>query len=615
MEDSFGSIAAPYGRSCVVCVRAKCKCFYRTGQARCERCNRLNKECRPTDTKRRRLDSRKNDEISDDTPDDSSRTARLEEKLDQVLASLKPREGPITPASDASSASFSSHFSVANPPAEPGINRYSGELLVNYAEKGAAAASNGFPQEFGPPPFAAARADRVWKLAGLSVTEAEENLAEFRTRFSPWFPAIHLPPDMTAEQLRLHRPFLWLNIVLLASHSSVKQRSLGEVVRREIAQAMVMDSEKSLDLLLGLLVFMGWYHLHCQCDDGSVKLSLALLTQMALSLVFDLQLNRQELRLPVHQTLGVTTHKYAGLAYPRTKEAKRAAVGAFLLVSMLSFYLQRIDSLRWTPYFGDILRELKESPEWDGDTVLAHQVQLQLIVERAVAMSHYDAALGSEHTTLPSSAFVDIFHTQLEAAKNSIPAGVWAKEAVQLHYLINRINILDLAPLGAHAGTVDPARTKRRWSTYQTAKTWLDVFFTLSPTTYRGFSFTVTTQKVHFLGALIELATLDEPGWDKDLFRSHVDVVELLDRMTEKFAQAAPLLSTGSGDNTFSFFCKFFQAARASLVQRLNRVDGEPPVNELTAAADSTGFPGMFDLDFIDNELFWNFPTGQDVTI
>ena len=159
------------------------------------------------------------------------RTARLEEKLDQVLASLKHREDPITPSSISEGSAYGSREQ------QPRMQTY------------------GVPEEVN---FEATRVERVWNLAGLTMSEAEANLAAFKEHHVQWFPVIHVPSDMSAEQLRHQRPFLWLNIVLLAGHSTAKQFFIGDVVRRELARAMVVESEKSIDLVLGLLVFMGW---------------------------------------------------------------------------------------------------------------------------------------------------------------------------------------------------------------------------------------------------------------------------------------------------------------------------------------------------------------------
>ena len=76
------------------------------------------------------------------------------------------------------------------------------------------------------------------------------------------------------------------------------------------------------------------YQIHCSLPDGSVKLSLSLLMQLAISLVFDLQLNKKEIIPPVHNALGFETHKVLDIAKCRTVEAKRAGLSVFLLTSM-----------------------------------------------------------------------------------------------------------------------------------------------------------------------------------------------------------------------------------------------------------------------------------------
>ncbi|KAH9233035.1 hypothetical protein K456DRAFT_1788268, partial [Colletotrichum gloeosporioides 23] len=77
-----GGIAAPYGRACTNCSRAKCKCILRPAGGACERCHRLNKTCQPSNPQRKR---------SKKPP--SSRTAQLEEKLDGLVTLLRQSGG------------------------------------------------------------------------------------------------------------------------------------------------------------------------------------------------------------------------------------------------------------------------------------------------------------------------------------------------------------------------------------------------------------------------------------------------------------------------------------------------------------------------------------------
>ena len=71
-------------------------------------------------------------------------------------------------------------------------------------------------------------------------------------------PFVVLAP-MTAKQLRELSPFLWLNIVAITTKNPGQQSIMSDHIKRSVAQKMVVENEKSLDLLLGLLVFMNWY--------------------------------------------------------------------------------------------------------------------------------------------------------------------------------------------------------------------------------------------------------------------------------------------------------------------------------------------------------------------
>jgi hypothetical protein len=158
-------------------------------------------------------------------------------------------------------------------------------------------------------------------------------------------------------------------------------------------------------------------------------------------------------------------------------------------------------------------------------------------------------------------------------------------------------------------------RAKRLWASLITARDWFDVYFSIPPAQYQGFSFNMTTQIVHCLSALYDVMTLDEPGWDKYRARSEVDFIAILDKSTELFSEAASILGGRETDNYFLVFVKFFQKARVGLVATLQEqptdsngvIDGSIPMEPAT-------LPNMFDLEFLDNEAFWNYIVMQDTT-
>lgn len=183
---------------------------------------------------------------------------------------------------------------------------------------------------------------------------------------------------------------------------------------------------------------------------------------------------------------------------------------------------------------------------------------------------------------------------------------------LHLHYL-NTLIYLNETSQPAADSAFSTMRAKRLWANFMTAKECFDVYFTIPPTDYRGFSFNITTQIVHCLSTLYDLMILDDPVWDKHLARSEVDFVSLLDKATDNFQEAASTASGGATESYFSVFVKFFQMARPGLISKLqDQADNAGGQLDAPIPTDATTLPNMFDLEFLDNETFWNYVVGQD---
>ena len=91
-----------------------------------------------------------------------------------------------------------------------------------------------------------------------SPLEAAEDLMTFRKYMLIFLPFVYLPTTMTSERLSEVHPFLWFCIMTITCKSPDRRLVMGDAVKKHLAQKMVIDHEKSLDLLLGLLVLMGW---------------------------------------------------------------------------------------------------------------------------------------------------------------------------------------------------------------------------------------------------------------------------------------------------------------------------------------------------------------------
>ena len=137
------------------------------------------------------------------------------------------------------------------------------------------------------------------------------------------------------------------------------------------------------------------------------------LTQLAISIVFDLGLNKAPEEPRGHISFRAATRCKPPSARPvtpprraRTLEERRAVLGCYLLSSTFASTLRRMDSLNWTPAMDETLSLLSDQPEWPGDTVLALQVKLQLLKLEAQNMGQSQGTwpFGNSAYNLPSNA-------------------------------------------------------------------------------------------------------------------------------------------------------------------------------------------------------------------
>ena len=97
------------------------------------------------------------------------------------------------------------------------------------------------------------------KDAEPTTQEAELYFRTFCRKYLQNFPFTKFPDDMTAQQVRQERPYFWLCIMAVSSPIIHRQVALGQTIREIAAREIVIEGQRNLDLLLGLLCFVGWY--------------------------------------------------------------------------------------------------------------------------------------------------------------------------------------------------------------------------------------------------------------------------------------------------------------------------------------------------------------------
>jgi hypothetical protein len=211
-----------------------------------------------------------------------NRVSKLEEKLEDLVTLLKSSHengsaipGPISVSRSVSttqpSVETSPHameISSTEPP-DPRIQHVD---LDNQAESwdnrllrgGPPAARFGFPdaitKEWKKLPFPLLN-PTIYKLEALDLgsEDPDELLTIFRKEMQPGFPFIAISDSITAFEVRKDRPSLFTAIMAVVSRNSRRQRALGKVFMKQIADRVVVSGERNVDLLLGILTYGAWY--------------------------------------------------------------------------------------------------------------------------------------------------------------------------------------------------------------------------------------------------------------------------------------------------------------------------------------------------------------------
>jgi hypothetical protein len=89
--------------------------------------------------------------------------------------------------------------------------------------------------------------------------QAEQLLLAFRNK-APFFPFVHIPLEVTVPSLSRNSPFLLLAILTVASSPDPKlHHQMDHEFRRILSSKVIVEGQKSLDFLQGMLVYIAWW--------------------------------------------------------------------------------------------------------------------------------------------------------------------------------------------------------------------------------------------------------------------------------------------------------------------------------------------------------------------
>ncbi|QSZ31366.1 hypothetical protein DSL72_000931 [Monilinia vaccinii-corymbosi] len=548
-----------HGKACVNCARAKVKCVEKNAVDidACERCHRLGKVCQSITRTKRRKPVKKTT---------AAKTAELEQKLDDLVSLLTAaNKAQNTPSSTAPDQDESSdpkkntqslgyqggpNFCNLNPPVRgleavgiklPANGPYSGRSipidppLADLPHQALGKEFRDISTDYCAAshiPSAIQPISLIPSHLELSSTEAENALDHFRNHSTKYLPFMVIPPDTNVHEFRKGNPFWWLAIAMATAKTTSRQITLGMHIRQLLGQKLLVLGERNLDLLWGLLTYIAWSQCHYQ--QRPVWSSMI---QLAMGLVYDLGLNKAPPKEAPHLFMNFDARGCPKPFLPSigSRQEKRALLCLFSLSSSFSIYVQKIDTLRWTPYAEESAKILSENPESDHDTLMVQIVRLQLIQERVKDAPWYDTTSDSNTAfRAPAMFYLKALKSQMENFKQQIPDKVRANHTLLMHLYNTELTIHEIAlskePISDLA---DFQRLESLCICFQCIKSWFDIYFSLPCRENTSFVFTIYTHLAHCMVGLYRLSVFEDPQWDVQLVRQQLDLSFVLDQIVK----------------------------------------------------------------------------------
>ncbi|KAL7813924.1 hypothetical protein V8C44DRAFT_326703 [Trichoderma aethiopicum] len=600
---SVGGIPAGYGRSCTNCSRAKCRCILRPEGGKCDRCHRLGKDCQQMVTSRKRVAKRTT----------ASRTAQLEEKLDDLVSILRatqqqqhqhqhhqhqqlpqqqqqhqqhqqqqhhhsqhqhplphqPQQPPLPhhvnhlqqphqppsapPSMNGVSACDMSSASTASSSCQPYVSRL--DSLADAATTSQPRSSSILAQT-APRPLDSDR------LPEPTPSEAEVYLIKFR-QWLEFFPFMHLPPDVTAEALHREHPFLWLCIMSVTSMSMPQQAAMRERVRQDIAQRMIVNHDRTLEMAQGLTLLIAWATM--SAGPGS-KPFLTLYTHMCSCIIYELNLTK----FPNEEQFATVCFKAWGgrnvpSAKERTMEERRLVLGFWYITSVCSSFLAKMESMSWTQHMQESLEVLENERELPSDETLVAIVKAQLVGDEARKLLICDF-VGRDYgrpdpDKAPTYVHKKSLLLQLQKIRDTLPPAAATKAVIQMQLFITETQVQSVGLFGG-ARIPDAPRIDAMYAGLVAARAWYDVLFSIPLAEFIGMPFSLYVQLAQIHALLYRVTTLDDPAWDKEIVRSTADLGNYLDRTIDLFTKAEALYPLRGGPEDVSIFGKCTKVLR-----------------------------------------------------
>ncbi|KAK4162545.1 hypothetical protein QBC43DRAFT_241255 [Cladorrhinum sp. PSN259] len=426
-------------RACESCRSLKVRCDPDPSdpEGACKRCKKAKRECVITQPTRKR--QKKTD----------SRVAELEKKIDALTQSLVATRSTASSVQqhgvDAGHAAGERvegalrfdqvtlaqlHFVRSNQQqgqgqdqGQGGVKRKVDDYLERERERDTPQSGSGI-EERGSIGSAVREADVVDREV-ISMGMARELFLRYTMQMCQHLPGVVFPVSLTVTELRATKPILFLSIMAAASSEMPGlQKVLTKELMQVFAEKIIVDGQKSLELVQALQVAVIWYW----PPERFEELKFYQLVHVAAVMAIEIGLGRKKQArggFKRHIANAWKDHPmHKAPPDPTTLEARRAWLTCYFLATNTSMALHRANLIRWTPFMAECMDVLESSPEAvPTDKYFCHLVWTHKLAEEVgIQFSMDDPAYTPNIADLRTQHALRGFERELERYSSSIPS-------------------------------------------------------------------------------------------------------------------------------------------------------------------------------------------------
>ncbi|KAK8048598.1 hypothetical protein PG994_010328 [Apiospora phragmitis] len=368
----------------------------------CEACRGLKVKCEPDPANPEGRPTRKRQKKTD------SRVAELEKKIDALTASLQATRGgapgaPVhQPSPEEQNGYINAQYQAAAPqrpwgppPAQNPPQQYATVKHDNIFTPPAAAGQKRKFTESRDNPLDVAQTSPGRSSKGhdyfnpdvvdrgvLTMDQADAYFARYNDHMIAHLPAVVFPREMTAAELRKFKPLLFLSVMAAASSEVYSvQRPLVKELTQIFAEKVIINGEKSLEMVQALQVSVIWYY----PPEHFEELKFYQMVHVGAVMAIDVGLGRRR-NNPKSRFVPYTWQNHPlrkdPLPDPSALECRRAWLACYFLASNVAMALHRPNLVRWTSFMTECMDILESSPEAaPTDKYLCHLVWTHRLAE------------------------------------------------------------------------------------------------------------------------------------------------------------------------------------------------------------------------------------------